>query len=107
MVGRICWIGFSGWIGWIGWIDWLGWIGWITGSDLCFSIRSVLLVDEPGGDKLGEGGVRGGRGGSGFFPDRSQNGQGGFQDSFVFQMKTISFFLNSDHRVSPDFTKSI
>ena len=35
--------------------------GWITGSDLCFSIRSVLLVEEPSGDKLEERGVRGER----------------------------------------------
>ena len=32
------------------------------GSDLCFSIRSVLLVEELMGDKLEERGVRG-RGG--------------------------------------------
>ena len=38
------------------------WSGRITGSDLCFSIRSELLVDEPAGGKLGEGGVRGGKG---------------------------------------------
>ena len=34
----------------------------ITGSDLCFSIRSVLLVEEPSGDKQEEKGS-GGRGG--------------------------------------------
>ena len=32
---------------------------WITGSDLCFSIRSVLLVEEPAGEPLEERGVRG------------------------------------------------
>ena len=31
----------------------------ITGSDLCFSIRSVLLVEEPGGDRGGERGPGG------------------------------------------------
>ena len=39
--------------------------GRITGSDLCFSIRSVLLVEELTGDKLKEKGVRGERKGSG------------------------------------------
>ena len=43
----------------------------ITGSDLCFSIRSVLLVEEPTGDKLEERGVRGERRGSGFRSDRT------------------------------------
>ena len=37
----------------------------ITGSDLCFSIRSVLLVEEPAGEPLEERGVRGERRGSG------------------------------------------
>ena len=44
----------------------------ITGSELCFSIMSELLVDGAAADKLGEGGVRGGRGGSRVSPDRAQ-----------------------------------
>ena len=57
----------------------------ITGSDLDFSLRSVLLVVEPGGDKLEERGVRGERRGTGSGRDSFQNGpkkcQGGFLNS--------------------------
>ena len=47
----------------------------VTGSDLCFSIRSVLLVEEPAGDKLEERGVRGERRGSGFPPGGAGSGR--------------------------------
>ena len=40
----------------------------MIGSELCFSIMSELLVEEPTGDKLEERGVRGERKGSGSRP---------------------------------------
>ena len=46
----------------------------ITGSDLDFSLRSVLLVEEPSGGPLEERGVRGERRATGFTRDWAENG---------------------------------
>ena len=67
----------------------------ITGSDLCFSIRSELLVEEPAGEQLEERGVRGERRCSG---SRRETARAEFRFLCISQGKPYVCEKNSEAR---------